>query len=547
MRSIWILLGLGLLAGTPTAIAGTPSSPTVLLEADFDNKPAGLPIGTGDAELNEPFDLSGLSATVIEDSASQNHLRVINESGTTGARRVKWGFLGDAEVASGTVRMEFDFTPSELDFFSVLVREEGSSGSDFLSLNVLGNGFITASTAAGVMTLTNNGFSAGERLHFDLRFDLDAGTVTLARNDRILALDQPTGVSGSGIGSLFIGYPNGSGGAAFDLDNVHVQADRSLRTVLYADFDEATVGSGIGTGGAEAGEPISIAPALDTEIINQGSGDNALALTSTNTASAQSSRWQFLDNIGIPTGTVVVEFDVAFGALGGYNIGVREANGSVQSFTTIALSGTGGAGTISDAAGVVSVPGLSYVANQTYHFRLAFDMDAGTYDVSRDGIPLVSGRAHGVASGIGLGRLVFGVASSSPSAGPFILDNIEVSADRADRIGSDIEFLRVPGVGAPNQPLAPALEVAVVNVFDEGVLGGSPVVLDIFNGPPGAQLMGTDATTYYGLATFANLTADSPGNYRLRATSDALTRTADRNIAILAAGDLIFRAGFDGD
>ncbi|SFN10549.1 hypothetical protein SAMN05216289_104134 [Dokdonella immobilis] len=546
MSSIWIMLGL-LAAGISTANAGAPSSPIVLLEADFNNKPAGLPIGTGDAELNEPADLGGLSTTVIEDSAGENHLRVINQSGTTSARRIKWGLLGDAEVSSGTVRIEFDFTPSELDFFSILVREQGSAGSNFLNLNVLGTGSISASTAAGTIALANNGFSAGARLHFDLRFDLDNGTVTLANNDRILALDQPTGVSGSGIGTLYIGYPTGSGGAAFDLDNVHVQADRTLRTALYADFDEAAVGSGIGTGGAEVGEPIFIAPALDTEIISQGSGDNALALTSTNTSSAQSSRWQLLDDIGIAVGTVVVEFDVAFGALGSYNIGVREANGSARVFTTIAISGTGGAGSISDAGGTVSAPGLSYVVNQTYHFRLAYDMEAGTYDVSRDGVPLVSGRAHGVASGIGIGRLAFGIANASPSPGPMILDNLEVSADRVDRIGSDIEFLRIPGVGLPNAPLTPALEVAVVNVFDEGILGGSPVVLDVVSGPPGAVLLGTDATTYYGLATFADLIADSEGIYVLRATSDALTRTADRNIAIINAGDLIFREGFDGD
>ena len=117
MRSIWILLGLGLLAGTPTAIAGTPSSPTVLLEADFDNKPAGLPIGTGDAELNEPFDLSGLSATVIEDSASQNHLRVINESGTTGARRVKFGSGPDSR------EVEYRSLQDMIDTLALIVNE----------------------------------------------------------------------------------------------------------------------------------------------------------------------------------------------------------------------------------------------------------------------------------------------------------------------------------------------------------------------------------------------------------------------------------------
>ncbi|MCB1588732.1 MAG: hypothetical protein KDI56_07500, partial [Xanthomonadales bacterium] len=103
-------------------------------------------------------------------------------------------------------------------------------------------------------------------------------------------------------------------------------------------------------------------------------------------------------------------------------------------------------------------------------------------------------RAHGVSNGRGIGRYLTSISNPSATGGPMYIDNLLVTATEAEPIPAVLSFLNLPTVGLVGQPLAPAVEVGVVNVFDETIADGTTVTLEIAAGPM-ATLSGNSATT----------------------------------------------------
>ncbi len=536
--SAFVFMGVSMLA-----FAGVPVGPVVQLEADFNNRTPGEVLGAGGAALGEPADLSGLDGEIVESSPGENFLLVTNDLSNTNGRSLRWGLVDNAEITSGVARFAFDFTPAGLERYSLGVRESGGSAFTFLSLAFLTGGTIVASDAAGTISLSSNTYSANVTMHVVMSFDMDAGTSELTVNGNTLFSGRAHGIVGRGVGRLLTGYNSSNTGQSFRLDNIRVTATLPLPLVLNADFDTQTVGQPIGTGGAALGEPHSASSGTTTQIVDVGMGNRILQLNAS-TGSAQNLRWEFLDNIEVTSGIVAFDFDVLFGVLDQYQILIREAGGSASAFATLRFFSSG-AVSLADAGGSAGVSGVSYAANQRYRVRLIFDMDSATYTAMLGNTVLVEDRPHSVVTGRGIGAITTGFQSSAQFGGPIFIDALQVGVSDARNIPGQIGFLVQPTSGFANLPLSPAVEVGVVNVFDQPVGDGVMVGLEILSGPAGAVLSGAVAPTVAGIARFNGLRVDRPGTYRLSALAGNVVEDSTVNIVVTADTDTLFRNGFD--
>jgi hypothetical protein len=546
LDKFWLatLTAVVLLCCSVPAMAGVPSVAVILLDADFNSRMPGAVLGAGGAALGEPSDLSALEGEIVESSPGENYLLVKNNTGSTSGRNLRWDLIDDAEITSGVVQFSFDFTPTALDRYSFGIRESGGSAFTFLGVTFSTSGTLSATDAAGVITVTNNTYSANVTMHVVISFDMDAGTSELNVNGNTVFSGRAHGITSRGVGRLLTGYSSGHSAQPFQVDNIRVTSIEPLPLVLDADFDTKTVGQPIGYGGAALGEPTEASPDLTTEVLDVGMGNNILRLNAPVTGSARTLRWQFLGNIEISTGIVAFDLDVGFGVLDSYQILVREVGGSASSFANLRFL-PNGAVSLSDAGGNVGIAPFIYAANQVYRVRLIYDMDNATYTAMLNDTVLVENRAHGVSTGRGIGAIATGFMSSTAFGGPMFIDALQVGASDAGNIASEIAFLVEPDSGMARIALTPALEVGALNVFDQPVGDGSIVGVEILSGPAGATLSGAIEPTAGGVARFDFLNVNLPGTYRLRALAGDIAADSTTDIVVLPNPDIVFLNGFD--
>ena len=181
------------------AQAGVPTGNVTQLQANFDSRTPGEALGEGGPAVGEPIDLSDLDGLIVEATPGDNFLRVSNNTGSTTGRNLRWEFLNGAEITSGMVRIEFSFTPSALDRYSFGVRENGGSARTFLGVTFSTTGTLSASDAAGVITLTNATYSAGTEMAVVIEFDMDAGTSQMMINGLSLYSGRSHGIVDRGV------------------------------------------------------------------------------------------------------------------------------------------------------------------------------------------------------------------------------------------------------------------------------------------------------------------------------------------------------------
>jgi hypothetical protein len=546
LNKSWLasLIAIVLLCCPDLADAGVPLGPVIQLQADFNNRTPGEALGAGGAALGEPSDLSALEGEIVESSPGENYLLVKNNTGSPSGRNLRWDLTDNAEITSGVARFAFDFTPTALDRYSFGIRESGGSALTFLGVTFSTSGTLSATDAAGVITVANNTYSANVTMHVVISFDMDAGTSEMTVNGNTVFSGRAHGITSRGVGRLLTGYSSGHSAQPFQVDNIKVTSMEPLPLVLDADFDTKTVGQPIGYGGAALGEPTLASPGLTSVVVDVGMGNRILRLDAPPTGSARTMRWEFLHNAEIRTGMVAFDLDVGFGVLDNYQIYIREATSSTSSFTTLRFFSNGTI-SLSDAGGSAGLAGVSYAANQVYRVRLIYDMDSATYTAMLNDTVLVENRAHGVSTGRGIGAIATGIQSSAVVGGPMFIDALQVGASDAGGIAGEIAFLVEPGSGMVRVALAPALEVGVLNVFDENVSDGSIVGVEILSGPAGATLSGAIEPTVGGIARFDSLRVDRPGTYRLRALAGDISADSTTDIVVMSNPDIIFFNGFD--
>ncbi len=539
---VWFLLVLcSIISSDCYARGAAPLPQRYALYADFDNKALGQPIGNRGATFGEPIVLSDLDTSVIETTPGHNVLRVSNNLSSTAARRLRWEMMGNAEIIVGEVNMSFDLKPSALDRYSILVRESSGSSKSFLTLTLTPAGTLTASDESGTIGQIN--YTANAPMHFELVFDMDTRTSRMTVNGSTIFNLRAFGINDRGIGRLFVGYGSGSNGSSFDLDNLSISAPLPFPVALEADFEDKTAGLPIGLGGAVVHEPVTKDASVSAIVLEAAPGVNIIDISSTNTATSQKVRWQFLDNLEVRTGLAIMDFDISMPTIDKYGVSLREKDTSAQAFMTLQHQ-SDGLLRLSDANGTVFSSGVTYVANRVYQYRVVLDLDAGIYNVFRDGIPLARERAHGVTA-TGLGAILFSISNGAQLSAHVQMDSLRVSLSKAAEISSDIEFLEEVTTAFEDQPVTPAIKVGVVNILDQPVPDGTVVTLEIASGgPPGETLIGATETTTAGVATFAALEFDSQGTYRLVARSLDVAKLGSVDI-VVGPSDIIFSNGFD--
>jgi len=521
------------------------SPPRYALYADFNNKTAGDPIDSRGATFGEPISLGALDASIMESTPGQNRLQVSNDLSSTSARRLRWAPMGNAEITEGEVRISFDLTASAPDKFSFLVRESVSSSKSFLSAVFSNTGSITTSDANGPIATTPSAYAANIPLHVELIFDMDARTSTIFLGGTMVVSGRAFGVTDRGIGGLSIGYQSGSAGSAFDLDNLKISGPLPFPVALEAGFENKTAGLPIGLGGAAVNEPFSKTTNIDAIVVEAVPGVNILDVSSSNTATAQFLRWQLLDNLEVRSGLYIMDFDMLMTTRDRYRVALRERTSSSQSFLNFTFQANGTMA-MADENGTEFLPGVTYDAGQVYQYRIVFDLAAGTYDVFRDGMPLIRERAHGVVTR-GIGGILYSIDNGAQTNAHLQLDSLRVYLSEGAEIPSHLEFLQEASTAIEDQPVTPVFEVGVVNLLNQPVPDGTPVTLEIAqgSGPSGAILGGASATTTAGAASFPALTFDRPGTYRLVARSFDAVAPNNVDIVVAQSDDVIFADGFE--
>lgn len=425
----YILIIAVLVVGAWQANAGHPTAELDILVNKFNHYPAGTYLTSGNAFYAEPTDLGGLTAEVIEDTPGDNKLLVQYPLTGSGAKHLRWNFLGDSEITEGTVNVIIYFTPPQLGSYSIGIRESGGSASNFLNLNYTSQGTVLASDAAGPISLSDDSYSAGVTQEIIMTFDMDAGTSALSIDGDVMFDNRQHGITGHGVGRLLTGFNHGNTGTSFILDDINVTADAvELPLVMDADFESLIPGDSLSIGNPGSDDPIYIDFGIYSKIFDDGQANQAVLFEkeSENGNLAQSITWEFINNREFDQGMVVIEFDIEFDVLGETRINIRESGGSASSFASIAINDQG-LFFVNDANGSLGLFG-SVNEGQLYTLTFEYNMDTGAYALARDGVYLFTDRQHGVTPGIGIGRVSMGFAYNADINTAFILDNFQVGA-----------------------------------------------------------------------------------------------------------------------
>ncbi len=204
-----------------------------------------------------------------------------------------------------------------------------------------------------------------------------------------------------------------------------VFAGAQVRVLLEANFNSHIPGQAIGTGGPELGEPVTVAPGLFAMIRLSPRPPASLELNQSATGLARKARFEFIDSEEIISGDLRIRMVFHATQLDRHSFSVRETGTSAQTFLTMTLTSAGDIDA-SDANGFIGTIG-QYTTNTDHQVEVLFHMDAGTYDIELDGLPLISGRGHGVTTR-GVGALLVGPNHEAMPGSLLYVDNIRVTA-----------------------------------------------------------------------------------------------------------------------
>lgn len=195
--------------------------------------------------------------------------------------------------------------------------------------------------------------------------------------------------------------------------------------LLDCDFDAQPLDTEIGTGGAAVGQPVSAqAPAI---VRNAPFATPSLEIGDDSAVTAESVRFEFLDNAAISTGQLTFSMNLWFATPGeNINLYIREQGSSSQSFMNLRFDG---GGTISH--GYEGSGGNTVVGTYQFHaaqpLTIAFDLDAETVSASLDGTSIITDSPFGGVPE-GIGALLLGTDFDADSLGTVHVDDILVTS-----------------------------------------------------------------------------------------------------------------------
>jgi hypothetical protein len=197
--------------------------------------------------------------------------------------------------------------------------------------------------------------------------------------------------------------------------------------LLDADFDDKTVDMPIGTGGPDAGEPISIDGDISTMVRENLFATPSLEIVRTLDGSTANLIFEFVGSASVDVGNVSMNMDVIFHTVDSYIIADFREQGYWSATFCQIYTISDGSIRLTDMAGYSGIIGW-FVTGQPYNFQVVFDTEADTYDVYLDETPVIEGRSHGLV-GMGIGRMAIKVSSSASVGAGLDIDNLLIIAD----------------------------------------------------------------------------------------------------------------------
>ncbi len=213
----------------------------VYLEAAFNDKTIGAPIGTGGPAVGEPVVVSTtITAIVTESPMLSPSLQIADNSETT-AGSARFEFLESAEITTGTVVVAADLWFEEISegsYYYLYVRERSGSSAKFASLVFEPDGLVYLGDAAGGHGSIGS-YEAGSLYRIIINFDMDAETYDVYLDGSLVRDDQPHSVVGDyGVGAVLVGCREDA-----DLDGTfNIDALTVTDTMQPTSTEEATWG-----------------------------------------------------------------------------------------------------------------------------------------------------------------------------------------------------------------------------------------------------------------------------------------------------------------
>ena len=391
-------------------LAVTHTTPnTLLLDANFNDKPLNAQIGTGGPTVGEPVSLTaGLSAIVRAQSLESRYLQFSHAGGV--ARKAIFEFLDGDEVRIGEVRVAFSVrAPDVWDSFQVRVTESLPGNGRFGGIEFTSTGMLR--TLDGLGGDTNFGtYEPDQALKFELVYQLAAGTYVIYVDGRLATNSLAHSVvdPDKGIGAVEFTMAATSG-TRWAIDDLRVTHGPVL---LDANFNDQALDEQIGTGGAAAGQPLSLDAALIAEVRNGLFPTPALALEQTTNLTASSALFELLDFREITQGELRISVRVLPPAVNdSFSVSFRERGSSAERFGGLNFLANGDIQT-SDQNGLLVFATYSPGVEQQFEYR--FHMDSRTYDIYVDRMLKVANRPWGSTTpGRGIGRIVIGATAGT--------------------------------------------------------------------------------------------------------------------------------------
>lgn len=433
--------GIGTLGFAPTQngvwavddILVTHATPnTVLLEADFNDKPTNTQIGTGGPGVGEPTSLSsGLSAIVRTAPLASRSLH-ISQSTITSQKTARFEFLDGDQAHTGELRIGFTVrTPPVLDTFRVRMRQPATSGDLFGGIEFNSSGQVRTLDAPGGNT-TLLSYSPNQTLRFTLIYQVASATYDIDVDGQRVLSGAEHGVSDAerGIGAVDVSL-TGNTAQTWVFDDLNV---KRLPLLLDANFNNQPLNQQIPTFGASNGQPVSIDAGLTARTRANLFPTTALALSQSTTGLARFATFEFPQQAEIIEGDLRVGMRVLPPASNDrFTINIHEQGSSSVEFGTLSFLSNGDI-RLFDSSGSLVVG--SYVPGVSQQFDFRYHLDAGKYDLYVDRQLKSMGRA--IPTNRGIGRITAGTTVST--SGTWVVDDLQVyqtSPQIDDRLFAD--------------------------------------------------------------------------------------------------------------
>lgn len=177
----------------------------IYLDADFDDKTPDQVIGTGGAEVGEPFWVDLHAGGYIRQSLPWDPVLEIADGSTTAYGNIWFRFLSNAELESGVVVVTFtiSFFDTSGGSYDVIAIREAGGGFVFVELRFLPNFDIELADADGVVGVIGD-YNMAVDIPMAVALDLSAGIYDVWLDGQEVRSDEPVTFSGHKLGNVVL-------------------------------------------------------------------------------------------------------------------------------------------------------------------------------------------------------------------------------------------------------------------------------------------------------------------------------------------------------